>query len=187
MKLIYTILVLLAVMMSTECRQTPEALIQKADDFTSQGDYGNAIRAYDEAIQQYPNYAKAWVEKGRVLYFQDKYDEAIKAFDVGIRLDPKNYDAWNYKGIVLYHQGKYDEAVKAYDKAIEIYESTIIVNDPNDPELATFWSNKGGALAWLGQYEEAIKCFETANWLDPENNKVPSLDDLKAEYSKEAA
>jgi len=48
-----------------------------------------------------PKYAKAWSNKGVVLFSQGKYDESIKAFDEALKLDPNLVDAWYKKGVAL--------------------------------------------------------------------------------------
>jgi tetratricopeptide (TPR) repeat protein len=130
--------------------------ISKGNILYNQGKYGEAVKAYDEAIKIDPKSASAWFNKGLALDELGKYDEVIKAYDQAIKLEPNEAAAWNNKGNALGELGKYSDAIKAYDQAIKIY-----------PNEAIYWSNKGGTLNELGKYSEAINACEKAIKLDP--------------------
>jgi tetratricopeptide (TPR) repeat protein len=120
----------------------------------NQGQYDEAIQAFDEAIRLDPNDVRAWNDKGLALVKQGKYDEAIETYDEAIRIDPNNSKAWNRKGTALTEQGKYDEAIKAYDEAIRL-----------NPNYAMAWNNEGEALKALGRTTEANAAFAKAKEL----------------------
>ena len=144
----------------------------------SQGNYADAIKAFDEAIKLDPNDATAWNNKGIVLNAlgrateanasfatswntkgialgsQGNYADAIKAFDEAIKLDPNYAAAWNNKGSALNSQGNYDEAIQAYNEAIRL-----------DPNYALAWNNMGAALEALGRDTEASTVFAKAKEL----------------------
>jgi tetratricopeptide (TPR) repeat protein len=119
--------------------------------------YDEAIKAFDEAIELKPDYAKAYNNKGITLKNIGKLDEAINAYDKAIELRPDLVQAYNNKGVALRILGKYDEAIKAYEKAIEL--------KPDDPYA---YVSKGVALASLGKYEEAIESYRKAIELKPD-------------------
>jgi len=166
MRLINAVLiVLLALMTSSQCQQTAEGWLS------------------DLA----PNQVVSFVDKGVALGDQGKYDEAIKALDEAIRLDPNYAFAWYVKGVVLRNQGlaldypdisldgqdRYDHSIKCFDEAIRL-----------DPNLTQAWIDKGiallgqgDALARLGvvgqsEYVQALECFDMAIWLSPNNAMV---------------
>jgi tetratricopeptide (TPR) repeat protein len=119
------------------------------------GDYEEALKTYDEAINL-SNDAMAWNHKGLALYHQGKYDEAVWAFDNATWLDSKYADAWYNKGVALDNQGKYDEAIQAFNESVKL-----------DPNYADAWYNKGVALYHQGKYDEAIQAFNESIELDP--------------------
>ncbi|HOI69131.1 MAG TPA: tetratricopeptide repeat protein [Methanothrix sp.] len=129
--------------------------LEKANWFYNQGEYDEAILAYDEAIRLEPEDAAAWNNKGNALDDLGRYDEAILAYDEAIRLDPEFAVAWYNKGNALRDVGKYDEAIKAYDQAISI-----------NPQYANAWNNKGVALQALGRTSEADAAFAKAEELE---------------------
>jgi tetratricopeptide (TPR) repeat protein len=122
-----------------------------------------AIRAYDKAIINRPNFVEAWNNKGLVLkqwsngqwrnespieaafaMAQGKYDEAIKALDEAIGLDPNDASAWYDKGLALKDKGNYTEAIEYFEKALEL-----------DSKDAMAYYAKGVVLKLLGRTSEA--------------------------------
>ena len=69
-------------------QETTSSWTDKGVALSNQGNYNEAIKAFDEAIKLDPQNAKAWDYKGVALNALGKYDEAVKAFDEAIRLDP---------------------------------------------------------------------------------------------------
>jgi tetratricopeptide (TPR) repeat protein len=128
-----------------------------------QGNYDEAIAAYDNALQLNPQLAEAWYGKGVVLNKQSKFDDAITAYDNAIGLNPEFAYAWCNKGDSLQKKSSYEDAIKAYDKAIEL-----------DPTDAYPLNNKGVVLSKLGKYEDAIKAFDQALGIDPNNEEAQS-------------
>ncbi|MFB3764798.1 MAG: tetratricopeptide repeat protein [Methanotrichaceae archaeon] len=124
-----------------------------------QGKYGEAVQAFDNAIQIDPQYEAAWYLKGTALNKQGMYNEAIQAYDKAIDIDPRDEDAWHGIGITLGNLGKYDEAVQAFDKAIDI-----------NPGNAVGWYLKGAALDQQGKYNEAIQACDRAIEINPQDS-----------------
>jgi tetratricopeptide (TPR) repeat protein len=56
------------------------------------GNYEEAIKCYDKAIEIEPNNAEAWNNKGIVLGRLSKYEEAIACYDKAIEIEPDYAD-----------------------------------------------------------------------------------------------
>lgn len=119
--------------------------------------YDEAIKAFDEAIELKPDYARAYNNKGIALKNIRRFDKAISAYDRAIELKPDLVQAYNNKGVALRILGKHDEAIKAYEKAIGL--------KPDDPYA---YVSKGVALASLGKYKEAIASYRKSIELKPD-------------------
>lgn len=128
-------------------------------NLSEEGNYTEAIRAFDEALKINPQNATTWNEKGMVLAKLRKYDDAIKAYDEALKINPQNVDAWKNKGNALRNLGRYEEAFEAWDEALKI-----------NPQFAKAWFSKGNALSDLGKYEEAIKAYDEALKINPKDN-----------------
>lgn len=121
----------------------------KGYSLSSDGEYEQAIKAYDEALKLNPDLAAAWIQKARALYESGRYDESIIASQAALRIDPNCSFAWNSLGASLVIQGKNDEALDACNKAIEL-----------EANYDSAWSNKGYALMSMGKYDESVQSFE---------------------------
>lgn len=51
-------------------------------------DYNKSIECYERAIQEDPQFAEAWYNKGTALCMLGKYEDAIKAFDKALESNP---------------------------------------------------------------------------------------------------
>jgi len=130
-------------------------LHNKGLDLDDQGKYGEAISAFDKAIEIDPQYAAAWTDKGNALEQLERYDDALIAYNKVIELDPENALAWFHKGYALGKLGELNESIKAYDKTIKI-----------DPNFAMAWNNKAANLLDLGINNEALHASEKAIGID---------------------
>ena len=68
MGLVHSVSILLLVLTaSAQCQQTAGDWVDKGNALGIQGNYDEAIKAYDDAIKLDPNYAAAWSNKGIAL------------------------------------------------------------------------------------------------------------------------
>jgi len=99
-----------------------------------QGNYQQAIKDYDKAIELDPKYAQIYLNRAAVYGKLGNYTQVIKDSTKVIELDPKSAVAYFFRGNSHIHLGNYQQAMKDYDKAIEL-----------NPEDAFFYNN----LAWF--------------------------------------
>ncbi|MCJ7443204.1 MAG: tetratricopeptide repeat protein [Methanotrichaceae archaeon] len=83
-----TVLVSIAVLMFVVPINGQHEFVEIGDSLALKGHYTEAIRAYDKAIQQDPQFAEAWYNKGIVFEALGQTTEAETAFVIAIRLDP---------------------------------------------------------------------------------------------------
>jgi tetratricopeptide (TPR) repeat protein len=134
---------------------TSESLVGQGYVFENRGDWSEAQRMYEQAIEIDPNHAPACANMGNVFYRQRKYDEALTWYKKAIEIDPSFAPAYLNTGLVYYYQGKYDEALTWHKKAIEI-----------DPSHAPAYSHMGFIYFTQGKYDEALKSSNKAVQID---------------------
>ena len=122
---------------------------QRGDDLYLQARYGDAVDAYNKALEIDPYYSIAWNKRGNALTRLRYYEEAIRNYDKAIELDPYYGQAWDNKGQALYRAGMFNESLIAYNRAIAI--------NPNDLHAMV---NKGMNLQKLGRVGEARTVYE---------------------------
>jgi tetratricopeptide (TPR) repeat protein len=161
-----------------------------------EGQYKEAITAYDKSINLAPNSAEAFCNKGAALCQLKCYDEAILALNMSLQLQPTFAEAWHNRGMVLERMGNYAEAEKSYIRALQLhpnstdtylslgtasysagnYQKALESNEQllkikSDSYEAL--NNRGTALKALGRLAEAIDSFDQALQINP--NYVQAL------------
>lgn len=162
----------------------------QADSYFFSGDYDNAVKSYDRALQLAPNSTVLWNNRGKALANLGRIDDAISSFDKSLSIDSKDIEALNLKATAL-SQGKsdFDGAIAIYDQILQsnasyfdawigkgmalanqgnLYTSLACFNKATEikPEDPTGWNNKGVVLREMGRYQDALNCFNQAIALD---------------------
>ena len=82
---------------SFELEETGNALYKS-------GHFKEAIECYDDIINKYQTYSKAYYNKGNSLYQLEKYEKAVEAYDNVIKNNPDS-KYFSNKGAALYKLG----------------------------------------------------------------------------------
>ena len=137
--------------------ETAERLNNEGLVLKQQGELGDALVCYDEALEMAPQRADIWCNKGNALHAMGRTAEALQCFDKAVAINPKEMKSWCNRGVALKALGRMDEAITSYDRALQI--------EPTDVKT---WLNKGSALGILECYQDALVCFQEAQRLgDP--------------------
>ncbi|MGA9097468.1 MAG: tetratricopeptide repeat protein [Methanotrichaceae archaeon] len=129
---------------TTDDPSNPKTWYNKGVDVMSQGDFLQAIKYFDKAIELDPKDVKSWNNKGICLLSISRFDDAIACIDKTIEIDPQHAFYWYNRGVCMDRLGHVDEAIQSFDKAIELY-----------PKYAEAWFNKAVALESKGGEKKA--------------------------------
>lgn len=137
------------------------------------GQYAEAVKDYDKAIEANPHEALYYYKRGLAKYHLKQYAGAVNDFDCAIRLDPKNALYYNDRGASKGDLGQYEAAIKDYDKAIAL-----------ERNVAAYYGNRGNAKYYLCDFSAAIKDFDQAIAIAPDyppyyNNRGEAYRNLK--------
>ncbi len=111
----------------------------------------DALRAYDEALEEAPSFLEAWNNKGCALWHLGRYKDALECFEKALELAP-NFDiALQNKAGILHAMGKYAEAIRIYDE---------LLGENRENWRALY--GKGRALFYLHNFGEADKYYKLA-------------------------
>ena len=117
-----------------------ETLYKTGLDSLWLGNFDNALAYFENAVNQNPARADAWVQVGYCKVKQGKNDEAIKAYQQAVLLMPESDEVRNKLGDAYYYSGRLMEAIAAYKEAVRLR--------PQSPE---------------GYYNLALAYFENGN------------------------
>lgn len=120
--------------------------------YYQRGDYEQASKAFQRALEIDPQEADAHYQLGRIAREQGNLNEAIAHFEQVVRLAPNHsqYEIWRETGLVYYAAGQYADALSMLDK--------FLAERPSDAE-ARYW--RGRTLAQLGHEAEAVEEMQT--------------------------
>ncbi|MEM9265204.1 MAG: tetratricopeptide repeat protein [Cyanobacteria bacterium P01_F01_bin.13] len=141
--------------------------LNKGVTYAGQGDYPNAIKAFDIALDRpprtlnrFPHIAETYYNRGGVHYLMGNLFDALQDYDQAIDHKPKYVDALINRGPVHAEQGNYQAALADYQTAMQLMSDL-------SPDLSIVYHNSGNAYEALGDAENAIESYSQAIRLNP--------------------
>lgn len=130
-------------------------------------DHEAAIRALNRAIELFPDFVPAYMERGYARQISGDPHQmpmAIADYDSALRINPRLTYAWFNKGNLYYDNGDFTSALDCYGHAIEI-----------DPGFAAAYYNRGITYLRMGNKRQAFADLSKAGEL----GVMPSYNLLK--------
>ncbi len=124
--------------------------------FKEMGKTGQAINAFQSAVEQDADHLDAWLELAQ-LFAEQKNPIALRYFDNALRIDTANVMVLHAKAYAL--ANRFDRV----EEALEIYRKISRI----DPQYADAYYNAGLLLLDLDQPDEARKQFDLAVKVHP--------------------
>ncbi len=120
------------------------------------GDFELAERGWSQIIEEMPENAAAWSNRGNIRIGLNQLDAAIDDYTRSIELAPNITDPYINRGAAYEAQQNWDAAITDYNAAIAI--------DDQDPAA---YNNRGNAQARQGDWESALADYQNALAIDP--------------------
>lgn len=147
----------------TQRTEQAKAYFNQGRQYLQQGQFDNALKAFDGAIAAAPDFSAAYVVRGIALMNLKQADEALKAFDKGIEIAAKargrndDWLAWPYfeKGKALMAMGRLDQAEGALGRSIALKPTA-----SSYAARANIYFVLGRAQRQQGHEEQAQALFE---------------------------
>ena len=105
---------------SGEAAQTAESLFNQGLDCHDRGQYDDAIRCYQEAVNADPNMVVAHNNLGMVYIDKGMFQEAIGSLKRTVELEPSYAEAYNNLGFVYRRTGDEGTGAAYYVKFLEL-------------------------------------------------------------------
>ena len=131
--------------------------LQEGDKYLSEGNYQEAVKAYNKAIDKNPKSIEARKKLGEAYGNTGNIDLAMEEFAKITEIDPKYIHAYNYRGFLYNNQGRWEEAAKEFELALDI-----------EPDNLYSINHIGLMYKMLGKFDEAKDTLQRAIELDPE-------------------
>ena len=140
----------------------------RAEEFSVESNWAEAIRAYRFALAEFPNNEAAIIGFGKVSMNSGQIDFAKKAFHQALRINPTNQDALIYIGDIQEKAGQIEPAAETYlrvgnmcagkmdmDTAFEYWSRAITLV----PDKTEAYRKLAGGLAQHGQPRLAARQY----------------------------
>jgi tetratricopeptide (TPR) repeat protein len=136
--------------------QQRDELATQAFVATNKGDFATAERLWTEILNQFPDNAAVWSNRGNSRVSQHKLQEALVDYNKAIELAPNVTDPYLNRGTALEGLGRWEQAIADYNHVLEL-----------DPKDAMAYNNRGNAEAGSGKWAEAIADYKRSTEIAP--------------------
>jgi len=110
-----------------------ETYSRRGFELQERGDYKNALRNFDAAIQMYPKNPRAYYHRGNFYIGETQCARALEDFNAAVRLKPTWWWAINARAGIYLAMGKCDLALADYNKILSLnpgpYMHELILNN----------------------------------------------------------
>ena len=118
MKLISYLLIIAIVLLSSCESKSANDYLQDSKSVSQKGNYKEAIRFLDKAINKNPKLKEAYIQRGLSHEYLKMDDSAINDYNKLLLFDSQNTTALYYIGLCKYRQNLYGEAIEYYNKTL---------------------------------------------------------------------
>lgn len=133
-----------------------EALSQLAVGYYKTGDYINAVKYSELALQYNPNDIITINNLGSALFQIGKPEESMKYYQKAVQMNPRYEDGWMNVGSIHGMMKEYDKAIDAFNRALQI-----------NPSNARAYYYLGITYRNIGKEDLAFQNLQKAKMLDP--------------------
>jgi tetratricopeptide (TPR) repeat protein len=88
--------------------------------YSKKGNYQEAIKAYDKAIEVNPSYAIAYYNRSVAYTKTGQYERAINDCNKVLQLDPQHANSFYTRGVSYWHIGSKNQAIKDMQEAAKL-------------------------------------------------------------------
>ena len=126
-RMLCILLVLLAATEATAQQMPERSLVRKGNRQYNKGEYGEAIKRYEEALKAAPESFEATYNLGNALYKAERFDTAeqtiLRATADTLRTDDELAETYYNLGNAQFKQKKYKEALESYKQSLRLNPS----------------------------------------------------------------
>jgi tetratricopeptide (TPR) repeat protein/class 3 adenylate cyclase len=143
---------------SKQPSRNAQAAFEDASHLLEQDKPAEAVKKFDDAIQDNPEYLEAYVGRAEAKRKLSQYEASLDDCNKIIRIKPDDPMGYNCRGFSNQQLNRYEAAVKDLNEAIRL-----------NPSFSQAYLNRGNAHSSLEQYKLAIQDFNEAIRLRPRN------------------
>ncbi len=153
-------------------RLTADWAYQQGVNYFNQGNYEDAIRHFQLAIERDAMHLRAYLSLGDVYSMQQKFLLAETYYNKVLKYDPQSIPAYTALGNMNTSMGNYREAMSFYRKVLELEPSNQFVQQQLQKVLTDLFNwhyEQGMAYKEAGDIDQALIEFQKAQALSPDD------------------
>jgi tetratricopeptide (TPR) repeat protein len=85
-----------------------------------EGDFANAIRLYEKALELNPSDESLWINLSVAYAKLKAHQKAIQCCDKAVALCPDNGTVWLNRGLLLFEQHRFGDAAASFEEAFHL-------------------------------------------------------------------
>jgi Tfp pilus assembly protein PilF len=120
--------------------------LQAAHYHESQGNWEEAARQYESALQAHPGQTRTIVSYARLLDRQEQFEKAERMYREALRWEPQNASIYNDLGLCQARAGRLDASLQSLGQAVQL-----------QPGEVRFRNNLAKVLVEVGRHEDGLK------------------------------
>jgi tetratricopeptide (TPR) repeat protein len=114
------------------------------------GSYDQAIRSFDRAIDIWPDFAEAYLNRAVSEHILGQLPAALADLEKALEIDPNLARAYNERGQMYLEKANPEKAIQEFDRSIQV-----------QPTLDGYYQ-RGQAHEILGDHQKAIADYDSA-------------------------
>jgi tetratricopeptide (TPR) repeat protein len=137
--------------------------LERAEEYSLQGEYDQAIASFTEAIRLAPRDAAAWYGRGYCHAAMNDSSRAVADFTEGVRLSPeleKSYAGYISKAFRMRAEEFMNE--RAFERALADFNESIRLQPEDEAFRGHTWYRRGMCQLARGDYTAALADFDAA-------------------------
>jgi cyclophilin family peptidyl-prolyl cis-trans isomerase/Flp pilus assembly protein TadD/O-antigen ligase len=151
---------------------TADVLNERAQIYTSMGDFEQAAEVYRQSLAVDDGYAKTYISLAGLYTAQEEWDKAAETYLKALELNPKSGEIYSNLGYVYSQMGDQEAALEANLRAVELRPNNYL----DHQNLAILYYQ-------MGRVDDAIREATEALALAPDWQK-PSLESFLAQLGQ---
>lgn len=95
-------------------------LMRRGMTAMANGDHEVALEAFDDLVEQAPNFAEAWNKRATVYYLMGRLDESVNDIQHTLKLEPRHFGALSGLALIYDAVDQPEAAIRSLEAALQI-------------------------------------------------------------------
>ncbi|MBM3599847.1 MAG: tetratricopeptide repeat protein [Alphaproteobacteria bacterium] len=87
----------------------------------NQGNFGAALKYFDQMVKDEPGFAEGWNKRATVHYLMGNFDSSVEDVERTLALEPRHFGALSGLGMINMELGNERAALRAFEAALKVH------------------------------------------------------------------